>query len=195
MEKHGLSNGQLEDNQIIELFWNRSEQGIAAILDKYGSLCENIAMNVVGNREDAIECVNDAYLAVWNSIPPNRPDSLVAYVLKIVRNVSINRVKYNNAMKRRGNYQECFDELEEFVSGSSSPEDAFIEEELKKYIDEFIGKMSKGDRYLFVRRYYYMDSYSELVEKSGMKEGAIRTRLTRIREKLKRFLEKKGVSL
>lgn len=185
----------MEDSRIIELFWKRSEQGITELSNKYGSMCEAMAVNVIGNHEDAVECVNDAYMAVWKSIPPTKPESLVAFVLKIVRNISINRVEYNKAEKRKGNYQECLDEIEEFVSNKTSPEDAFLAEELKGIIDEFVGKLNKGNRYLFVRRYYYMDSYSEIAEKSGMKEGAIRTRLTRLRDKLKKYLEKRGVVL
>lgn len=185
----------MEDSRIIELFWERSPQGITELSAKYGSMCENIAINIVGNIEDAKECVNDAYLSLWNTIPPTKPESLLAFLLKTVRNISINRVKHNKALKRAGNYQECANEFDSCVSNIISPEEAFILDELNGYINEFLGRLNKGNRYLFVRRYYYMDSYTELSQKTGMKEGAIRTRLARIREKIKKYLEKKGVSL
>lgn len=185
----------MEDSRIIELFWKRSQQGITELSAKYGSMCENIAINIVGNIEDAKECVNDAYLSLWNAIPPTKPKSLLAFLLKTVRNISINRAKHNNALKRTGNYQECADEFSNCVSNITSPEDTFMMDELNGYINEFLGKLNKSNRYLFVRRYYYMDSYPELSQKTGMKEGAVRTRLARIREKLKKYLEKKGVSL
>lgn len=110
----------MEDNEIIDLFFGRSEQALAAVRDKYGRLCSKIAYNILHNFEDAEECVNDVYLKLWNKIPPEHPTSLAAYICRVVRNISLNKFTYNNAQKR--GYAVCLDELEECVSGADDPE-------------------------------------------------------------------------
>lgn len=183
----------MEDKRIIELLFARSETAITALSQKYGRICMGVASNILWSPEDAEECVNDAYLAVWDTIPPEKPNPLLSFVLRIVRNISINRVKYHSAQKRAGNYQECFEELMECVSGSSTPEEVYDARELSGYIEEFLDGLSKTNRLLFVRRYWYQDSFDDLSHITGLRPVAIRTRLFRLRERLKEFLLKRGV--
>ena len=181
------------DSRIIGLFFARSEEAIPALDKKYGVACHRTANNILGNSQDAEECVNDAYLGVWNSIPPHDPDPLSAFVLRIVRNISIRRLQYNRAEKRAGNYQECYEELRECIADTNTPESVYHAKELTHYIEEFLDSLSRTNRLLFVRRYWYMDSVKGLASATGLNEGAVRTRLSRMRQQLKEHLEEKGV--
>lgn len=183
----------MEDIKIIDLFFERSENAIAETSKKYGGVCMQTSFNIVNDWSDAEECVNDSYLGVWNAIPPHKPNSFLAFVLKIVRNISINRQKHKLAQKRKGNYELCIEELEDMISSSHSIEDEIEASELTKLIDMFLDTLSTENRKLFIRRYWYMDSYSDLSIITGMTEGAIRTKLFRLRNQLKNFLESKGV--
>lgn len=183
----------MDDSKIIDLFFERSEDAIVELSDKYGSVCMKVAMNLLDNRMDAEECVNDAYLGVWNTIPPQRPNPLAAFVCRIVRNISINRYKQNAADKRKGNYALCIEELESCVASRDSVEEEIAESELSSCIDEFLDTLSKVNRMIFVRRFWYMDAYEDIAKSSGLKEGNIRVRLSRIKTNLKLFLEKRGV--
>ena len=185
----------MRDDAIIELFFERTEKAITELASKYGQICLNTAENITQSREDAKECVNDAYLVVWNSVPPTRPASLLAYVLRIVRNISINRVKYNNAEKRGGRYQESLDELKGCLSSPDTTEKLYDAKELTIYIEEFLDGLSHTNRLLFVRRYWYLDSFEMLAAETGLGPGAVRTRLTRLRQRLKQFLLEKGIVL
>lgn len=185
----------MDDSKIIELFFERSERAIVELSEKYGRLCRSVSLNVLGDERDAEECVNDAYLKVWNAIPPYRPDSLKAFVCRLVRRASIDRYKHDHAQKRRGNYAICIDELDNLLSMESSSEDEIMKEELSRHVDAFLDTLSKTNRMLFVRRYWYMDSYETLAKLSGLNEGAVRTRLSRLREKLKVYLKGNGVAL
>lgn len=181
----------MEDSRIIELFFERSECAITELNKKYGRLCKSVSMNILSDERDVDECVNDAYWGVWKAIPPQRPDSLKAFVCSIVRRMSIDKYKHNQAYKRRGNYESCIEELDNLVVSKNNPESELEKEELTKYIDSFLKTISKTDRMIFVRRFWYMDSYENIARISGMKEGAVRTRASRIREKLRIYL--KGV--
>ncbi|MCM1165925.1 MAG: sigma-70 family RNA polymerase sigma factor [Lachnospiraceae bacterium] len=183
----------MDDNQIIELFFERSERAVAELSGKYGRLCNAVSYNILQSREDAEECVNDAYFTIWNKIPPERPSSLAAFVCMIVRNVSLNRFKYNKAQKR--GYAVCLDELEECVSGADSPEERFETKELAGYIDEFLDTLDDKSHAVFVRRYWFGDNFSRIGELIGASEGAVKVRLTRLRKKLRDFLSAKGVTL
>ena len=185
----------MTDSEIIDLFFERSEEAVVELSKKYGSVCFKISMNVLNDRQDAEECVNDAYLGVWNAIPPAKPDPLPAFVCRIVRNISINRYRHNNAFGRKGNYDLCVEELENLIVSPESTEDHLSEEELSAYIDEFLDTLNKTNRMIFVRRYWYMDSYEDISKASGLKEGTVRTRLSRIKSGLKVFLDKKGVKI
>lgn len=185
----------MDDSRIIELFFERSEKAIAELSSKYGGICLNIAVNVLKNYQDAEECVNDTYLGVWDTIPPKKPDSLPAYVCRLVRNISINRYKYNSSLKRNGIYDVCISELEECIPSVGTAEDRFETAELSRLIDEYLDTLDTTNRMLFVRRYWYLDSYKALALRSNLTSGAVRTRLSRLRNMLKNFLESRGVDV
>lgn len=182
----------MDDSKIIELFFERSEKAISELSSKYGGICMNIAENVLNNHQDAEECVNDTYLGVWNTIPPKNPKSLLAYVCRLVRNISINRHKYNSSQKRGGIYYVCSDELAECIPSNERAEDKLELDELSKCINEFLDTLDTTDRLLFVRRYWYFDEFQTLAELSGLRTGTVRTRLSRLRDMLKTFLESRG---
>ncbi len=184
----------MEDEQIIKLFFDRSEDALTALNDKYGSMCLHIANNILSDVRDAEECVNDTCLAVWNAIPPEKPDCLQAYTCRIARNLALKRSGYENALKRRANHGVCLNELSDAISDNNEIESRFDAEQLREMINTFLSGLKKPDRVLFIRRYWYSDSYEQLSRLSGMREGAIRTKLSRIRKKLKEYLEKRGVS-
>ncbi len=183
----------MDDKKIIELFFARSEKAVNELSDKYGSVCMKAAMNILADKRDAEECVNDSYLSVWETVPPQKPESLLAYVCKIVRNLSLKRIKHNSAKKRSGNYGSCFEELAECLPSAETVEDEIQASELSGIIDEFIDTLDYTNRLLFVRRYWFMDSYEDLSNITGIKEGAVRTRLSRIRGRLRDYLEKRGI--
>ncbi len=184
----------MEDNKIIDLFFERSEKAIIELSNKYEPVCMKVSMNVLNNKQDAEECVNDSYLAVWNAIPPEKPNPLIAFLCKIVRNISINRYKYNSMKKRNSNYDLCLEELEDCVSDSACTEDNVSASELSGYINDFLESLNETNQMLFVRRYWFMDSYADLSTLTGFKEGAIRTRIARIKNDLMKYLIERGVN-
>lgn len=183
----------MDDGEIMDLFFERSENAIVQLSDKYGSIFMKESMNLVGNYADAEECVNDAYLSAWNAIPPQRPKSLFAFVCRIVRNLSINRYRRNIAHKRKGNYDLCIEEWEKCIASQKSIDDEIAESELSSYINEFLGSLNKTDQMIFVRRFWYLDAYEDISKEAGLKENTIRVRVSRTKTKLKAFLEKRGV--
>ena len=177
-----------DDNYIVGLYFDRDERAITATQDKYGSYCFRIAVNILGDRDYAEEAVNDAMLGVWNSIPPNRPQSLCAYVGRIARNAAINSYNYHHAQKRLASeYAVSLDELDFSLAASASDEN---DEVLTKCINDFLSSQKKQNRIIFVRRYFYCDSTAHISETLGVSEGSVRTILSRMRDKLKKYLEK-----
>ncbi|MBQ8207451.1 MAG: sigma-70 family RNA polymerase sigma factor [Clostridia bacterium] len=179
---------------IIELFFKRSEKAIKMCQDKYGRLAYSVSYNILHNSEDAEECVSDAMLGLWNSIPPEKPRSLPSYLCSLVRNVSFNRYDYNHAEKRNSEMNLILDELEGVLSsGDWSAE--LNEGEITEAINDFLAELKERDRVVFVRRYYYSDSARNIAEAMGESEGAIAMRLSRLRAKLRKKLEKEGISI
>ena len=186
----------MDDAKIVQLYWDRNEQAIPVTADKYGSYCSSIAKNILGNKEDAEECVNDTYMSAWNSMPPHRPSILSAFLGKIVRNLSFNRYKYNTAGKRGGGeLPMVLEELSDLVSGKDDFEQAFDQKELTKPIDTFLDSLSPEKRSIFISRYWYTDSVSEIAVRYGMKEGAVSMTLNRLRLKLHNYLLERGFEL
>lgn len=185
----------MEDSKIIELFYERSEQAIVELSNKYGSACTKVANNILNNSRDTEECVNDAYLGVWDSIPPQRPNPLLSYVCRIVRNLAIKKYHANTAAKRNSTYDVALDELENCFPASNSVEDEFNAREVARIIDDFLETLDTENRILFVRRYWHSDSITELAELFHTSSHNISVRLSRTREKLKRHLIKEGVFL
>lgn len=185
----------MDDERIIELFFARSEQAIKELAEKYGRACYSIAYNILGNGQDAEECVNDTYLGVWNAIPPAKPAPLLSFVLKIVRNISLKRYEHETAAKRNSRYNVSFEELEECLPSSRSIENDIASTELAKVIEDFLGRLSKENRIIFLRRYWFFDNYAQISKKVGLTKGTISVRLTRIRKQLKFYLLERGIKL
>lgn len=185
----------MEDERIIDLFFERSEQAINELSNKYGRIFMKIAINALGNISDAEECVNDAYLGIWNAIPPARPNPLLAFACKIVRNISINRYHSKGFRHSRNGYEECLDEFENFFSSSDSVEDIVDKKQISGYINDFLDIRSEIDRMIFVRRFFYMDTCKGIAEASGLSLGAVGMRLSRMKADLKKYLIKRGVEL
>ena len=183
----------MEDEKIIELFFGRSESAIKELAAKFEKVCMTVSMNILGSREDAEECLNDTYLAVWNTIPPQKPENLTAFICKIARNLSLKKSAYNSAEKRQGNYGICIDELNECIPAQHTVESETEFAELSDTVNKFISSLDKTNQFLFVRRYFFSDSYESLSKHTGLKEQAIRTRLSRIRSNLKKFLAEQEV--
>lgn len=183
----------MDDGKIIDLFFLRSESAIDELKKKYGKLCLKLSVNITNNYQDAEECVNDALLAVWNTVPPNRPDKLISYVCRLTRNISLNRYKYNHMKKRNSNYDLCLEELENCLFDSGGLDEALSDGDISVYINDFLAILDDTDRMIFVRRFWYMDSYETISEMSKIKAGTLRVRMSRIKEDLKKFFSEKGV--
>ncbi len=182
----------LDDTKIIELFFDRAELAIVELSKKYGTACNNIAKNILKNQLDAEECVNDTYLAVWNNIPPEKPDPFKAYLFRIVRNISITKYHANTSIKRNSHYDIAFDELEDCLTGCVTVENEITANELAKLIDRFIATLDEENQMLFVRRYWYLDSILDLADRFNTSSNNVYVRLSRIRRKLKKYLQKEG---
>ena len=183
----------MTDEEIIDLFFERSEQAISELAKKHGAAVSRVAFNILNNEEDAKECVNDTWLGAWNSIPPNRPDPLRPYVCKIARNLAVKRYHANSAKKRNSQYDLALEELAECVPDSSTLEDIVAAKELAEIINRFLETLSYEDKFVFMRRYWYADSLPEIAEMSGMSYSSVAVRLHRVKGKLKKRLLKEGV--
>ena len=185
----------MEDKTIVSLFLSRSPDAVTALDRKYGSRMKETAFAVTGDARDAEECVSDALLAVWNTIPPERPDPLSAYVFRILRNVAIKKFHANTAQKRNSFYDAALDELSDCVPARETVEDAVAERELTASLNRFLAKQTKENRFLFVRRYFYADPTAQIAKSAGLSEHTVTVRLSRLRAKLKETLEQEGVSV
>lgn len=186
----------MEDRQIIDLFWERSERAIDETAKKYGKYCYSIAYNILHSREDSEECVNDTYWKAWGIMPPKRPERLGVFLGKITRNLSINRYNYANAKKRgEGQYSIALEELQECIPTTSNVEQAMEEKVLVELFNRFLEGLSVEKRKIFMRRYWYFSHVKEIAAEYGMSESKVKTTLMRTRNELKLFLEKEGVVL
>lgn len=186
----------MEDEKIIELYFSRNETAITETSVKYGGYCHTVSYNVLRVEEDAEECVNDTWLHTWNAIPPTRPDSLKAFVGRIARNLSLNRLKEKNAQKRgAGESDAALEELDEFIASGTTVEDEVEGKLLKEEINRFLGSVPKNMRIVFVQRYFYFCSVKEISQNLGFTENNVKSLLFRARNKLKEHLEKEGFVL
>lgn len=183
----------IDDEKIIELFFERSEQGIRELDIKYGKACRKLSYNIVNNSQDAEECVNDAYLGAWNAIPPARPAPLLSYILKIVRNISLKSYYKKEAAKRSSRCTVAMEEIEACVAAPETIESELEAKELAHMIEGFLDTLSVENRVIFMRRYWFFDSLKDISEFTGFTEKNISVRLTRIRQKLKAYLAEKEV--
>ena len=183
----------MEDTQIIELFFARDQQAITELDAKYGSVCRKLSYQILNNQLDAEECVNDAYLGTWNAIPPQRPNPLLTFLCKIVRNLSIKRYHANTAIKRNSLYDVALSEVELDVTAPDTVEDEVEAKALARLIEAFLDSLSIENRVIFMRRYWFSDSYEEIAQRVGVTEKNVSVRLTRLRKQLKEHLRKEGV--
>ena len=186
----------MDDAQIVQLYWDRNEQAIHATSDKYGNYCTSIAKNILGNQEDAEECVNDTYLNAWNTMPPHRPSILSIFLGKITRNLAFNKYKHNHVMKRgNGEIAVVLDELAECVSGVDDVEQEIDRRELVATINSFLETLPPKKRNIFICRYWYSDSVSSIARRYEMTESNVSVTLNRLRSKLKEYLSERGYVL
>ena len=183
----------IEDEAIIEMFFERSEQGIRELDIKYGRICHKLSYNIVNSRQDAEECVNDAYLGVWNTIPPTKPNPLLSYICKIVRNISLNVYYRKEAVKRNSNFTIAMEEIEACVADPNTVEAEMEVIELAHIIEDFLDTLTVENRVIFMRRYWFSDSCKDIAGFIGLSEKNISVRLTRIRQKMKDYLIERGV--
>ena len=183
----------MEDETIVALYWARDEAAIPATAKKYGAYCAAIAGNILESPQDAEECVNDTYLHAWNAMPPSRPQALKAFLGKITRNLSLNRVRRHHALKRSG--AAVVEELGEIATGADPVGEAVERRDLLRAIDAFLEGLPKRQRQLFVGRYWYFDSVTDLAARFQMTENHVSVTLRRIRERLRRYLSGRGFEL
>lgn len=186
----------MEDSKIIDLYWARKEQALAETDAKYGSYCRTIARNILRNFEDTEECVSDTWLHAWNSMPPQRPGILSAFLGRITRNLSFDRCKYQQAAKRGGGALPlALDELSECVPAPGRVEHALEERELADSIDRFLRTLPERECSIFLRRYWYVDPVQLIAARYEIKENTVKSILFRTREKLRRYLLEEGIAV
>lgn len=186
----------MNDHEIVALFFARQEKAISATADKYGRYCHAVAYNILFNRSDAEECVNDTYLGAWNSIPPQRPNHLAAYLGKITRNLALNRYKRNSVAKRgSGQVELALSELENCIPDNTDVERAAEDSLIASVINRFLYAHSLKTRNIFIRRYWYLCSIQDIAESYGMTESNVKVLLFRMRNELKKQLEREGIYL
>ena len=185
----------MEDLQIIGLYFKRDESAITETETKYGAYCHGIALNILSINADAEECVNDTYLQAWNSIPPQKPNKLGAWLGKVVRNIAINLWKKNHRQKRYAGMEQLLNELDDCIPSPFTVEREIEEQELTEVINTWLASLSQNDRILFIRRYWHGETVTMLAQESGMSPANMAKRMYRLRKNLKLKLEKEGYSL
>ncbi|MBQ2998635.1 MAG: sigma-70 family RNA polymerase sigma factor [Oscillospiraceae bacterium] len=184
----------MEDEKIIELYFERKESAITETALKYGNYLYKIAYNILLNNEDSEESVNDTYLGAWNAVPPEKPRIFSAFLSKITRYISLNKWRSKKTEKRgSGEVDLAFEEIEECVPSNNSVIEEIETKELAKMISYFLKKLPETERVIFIRRYYYFDSVSDICKKFGFSKSKISTLLCRTRKKILSFLEKEGM--
>lgn len=185
----------MNDEQIVELYWARSETAIVETEKKYGRYCHYIAYQILYNDEDAKEVVNDTYLKTWNTIPPQRPDLLRPYVGMISRQLALDVYKEQHAQKRGGQVSLVLDELSECIPDNDSGADIGESVALSDALSRFIWTLPQRTRNIFVRRYFYISTIAEIAKDFSMKESNVTMHLLRTRKKLEQFLKKEGFDI
>ena len=183
----------MEDTAIIGLYWARDEGAITASDEKYGKLCRSLSQNILDSREDAEECVNDTWQRAWNTMPPQRPNSLRAYLAKITRNLSIDRWRAKRAEKRGNGLDILLSELEDCLPASPSAEELTEARETARAIDRWLSRLSPEDRIAFLRRYWYGQRVDRIAAQAGCSPNSMTKRLSRLRSGLRLALEQEGI--
>ena len=186
----------MEDNQIIDLYWARSETAISETASKYGRYCHSIAYNILRSHEDSEECVNDTFFNAWNAMPSQRPDKLSAFLGTITRNLSLKKWEQYSTEKRGfGQVPLALEELQDCIPALENVERVVDDLALTELLNKFLSKLPKGRRKIFMRRYWYMDTIKEIAEGYSMSESKVKMSLLRSRKELKQLLEKEGFVL
>lgn len=186
----------MTDKEILNLYTQRAESAVSETNKKYRKRCYDLSYHILNNREDSDECINDAYLVLWNNIPPDSPPNLLAYLLKVVKNISLKKYEYNTAQKRGGNKPEMFvalDEIENEFSDNVSPEKICESKQITESINQFLETLSKNDRIMFVRRHWYGYSVKDIANQFSITPHNATVKLNRIVKKLKTYLQKEGL--
>lgn len=183
----------LKDHEIIDLFFERSEQAITELVLKYGRAVRAVIFNILGNPQDTEECQSETYFHVWTRIPPTRPEHLGAYVCRIARNISLKKYHADSAQKRNSHYDVALEELEATIPALSTVETEYDAKELTEYLNRFLEELSREDRYLFLRRYWYGDGVSKIAQNLRMTPHTASVRLFRLRQRLQKYLQKEGL--
>lgn len=183
----------MDDEKIISLFFERDESAITELGGKYGGLCREISYNILKSRQDTEECVNDAYLKLWSVIPPTHPRSLKAYLCKTVRTLALMKLRHDKAQKRDRDLEVSFSELEEILKDETVSENE--NEALGDIINEFLGTLEQDARNIFMRKYWFFDSVKDIARRFGFSESKVKSSLMYSREKLRKMLIEKGVTI
>ncbi|MBR2621221.1 MAG: sigma-70 family RNA polymerase sigma factor [Clostridia bacterium] len=183
----------MTDEGIIELFFARSEKAIAALADKYGNAMHAVSFNILHNEQDTQECVNDAYLSVWNVIPPTHPDPLCAFVCRVCRNVSLTRYHYNKAEKRDGRYNVSLEEIAEIIPSDQTVEREMEDAILTQMLNDWLSELNKVNLYIFMRRYWFCEAVADIARATRLSEAAVYLRLDRMKKKLAKYLTERGI--
>lgn len=181
----------MEDEKILTLLWRRAEHAIEALQLRFGRRLHQTALNILGSDPDAEEAVNDTYLALWNAIPPKRPQPLAGYVYRTGRNIALKKLRFLSAQKRSSQYDLSLDELADILPGSDL-EEQLDAQALGQAINTFLDTLSPQNRRIFLRRYWFGDSVDSLAKAESLTENALSVRLSRLREQLKAYLYKEG---
>ena len=184
----------MNDGDIVNLYWERSEQAVAETAKKYGKYCHRIAYNILENSEDSEECVNDTWMSAWDSMPDKRPERLSPFLGKITRNFALKKIIRGKAKKRGGGEgMLALEELDECIASGYDLEQKIEERELGKAIDRFITQLQRKEQMVFICRYWYMASEREIAEKLGLTRSSVNAMLRRTRNKLKTYLIREGL--
>ena len=186
--------GHVEDRTILALYWDRREDAVTVTKEKYGALCRSIARRFLNDARDVDECENDVYIRAWNSIPPERPACLQAWLARVARNAALDRSKYNAAACRSSALVQAFEELEPWLTTAvGDPQTALDAEEFRRMLNTFLRAQSPEARRFFLRRYWYGETVREIAQACGVKEEKVKTSLFRTRERLRTELERGGI--
>ena len=186
----------MEDKQIVDLYWARSEKAISETADKYGRYCYTIAYNILHSNEDSEECVNDTYLHAWNAMPDQRPNKLSAFLGRITRNLSLKRWEKYTAKKRgAGQVSLALDELQECIPATNQTDSVADDIVLTDVLNRFLASLTAEKRNIFMRRYWYLSPVAEIASDLAISESKVKMSLLRSRNELKQLLEKEGITL
>ncbi|MCI8609712.1 MAG: sigma-70 family RNA polymerase sigma factor [Firmicutes bacterium] len=185
----------MDDEKIVSLYWERDEQAIAETASKYGKLCNHIANNILSNHEDCEECINDTYLALWNSIPSQHPNRFSVFLSRITRNLALKKYDYISAAKRNPSAVTSLEELGDCISGTDTVESEMEKKHIEHAISQFLQQQEEEKRNIFIRRYWYFDSIQTICRHTGFSQSKVKSMLYEMRCKLRKYLEKEGIEI